>query len=213
MHETAPMTPQEIDPATQILLAAFADDVMWSALIPDAEERHRIMPILWRGVLTYCHRYGFVSTAGSPVYGVAAWTCPGHAHPTPWKLLRAGFLLPRTAMLMSKRTRNRFIHTMEQVEQLHRQLMPQPHYYLWALGVDPPHQGQGIGGQLLEAGLARAQDTHHACYLETQTKSNVTFYRKRGFDVLQQADFSALGLHLWFLRKMPAQIGDHQSAK
>ena len=79
--------------------------------------------------------------------------------------------------------------------------MPQPHWYLWALGVDPVYQGQGIGGSLLEPALAQAQDAGIPCYLETQTEGNTTFYRKQGFELFHEADFSEVNLHLWFMRK------------
>ena len=138
------------------------------------------------------------------VKGIAAWAKPGHAHPTLWKQIRTGFLLPRSVLLMSKISRERFIRVMKQVDGLHRQLMPQPHWYLWALGVDPPYQGQGVGGSLLVPALAQAEKARFPCYLETQTESNVAFYRKQGFELVHEAEFPEVGLQLWFMRKSVA---------
>ena len=200
MHEILPLKKKQIDPSVRVLTSAFAADVMWKAILPDDAERNRVMPVLWRGVITYCQRYGFVNTA-SDVNGIAAWTKPGHAHPTLWKQLRTGFLLSRSVMLMSKPSRERFIRVMKQVEVQHRQLMPQPHWYLWALGVDPSYQGQGIGGDLLQPGMARAQEAGIPCYLETETEGNVAFYRKQGFEVLHEAEFTEARFRLWFMHK------------
>ena len=201
MHEITVLQKPQVDPSVRVLTVTFADDVMWKAILPDIAERNRVMPTLWRGVVAYCQRYGSVSTTPD-VRGIAAWTKPGHAHPTLWKQIRTGFLLPRSVMLMSKESRDRFIRIMKQIDVLHRQLMPQPHWYLWALGVDPAHQGRGIGGSLLAPTLARAREAGFPCYLETQTESNVAFYRKQGFELLHEAEFPEVSLQLWFMHKL-----------
>ena len=200
MHEITTLQRPQVDSSARVLTATFADDVMWKAILPDAEERGRVMPALWRGVVAYCQQYGIVSTTPN-VRGIAAWAKPGHAHPTLWKHIRTGFLLSRSVLLMSKESRARFIHIMKQIDGLHRQLMPKPHWYLWALGVDPAYQGQGIGRSLLEPTLAQAREAGSACYLETQTESNVGFYRKQGFELLHEAEFPEASLQLWFMHK------------
>jgi len=49
-------------------------------------------------------------------------------------------------------------------------------------------QGQGLGSALVEMGTSRADAAGVPCYLETAMDSNITFYRKRGFEVVGQAD-------------------------
>lgn len=199
MHEITELGRSQIDQSVEVLTAAFADDVMWKALLPDSAERTRVMPALWRGVVAYCRRYGIIYTTPS-VTGIAAWSRPGHAHPTLWKLMRTGFLLARPVMLMTKESRQRFIQ-MKQIENLHRQLMPLPHWYLWALGVDPTHQGKGIGKSLLAPVLDQARKAGFPCYLETQTEANVVFYRNQGYELLHEAEFPEVELRLWFMHR------------
>ncbi|MFC2082864.1 GNAT family N-acetyltransferase [Candidatus Bipolaricaulota bacterium] len=190
----------QLDQSALVLADAFADDVMWKGMLPDDDERQRVMPVLWRGVIAYCLRYGIVSTTPD-VTGIAAWAKPGHAHPTMWKHLRTGFGLVRSVMLMSKESRDRFIRVMKQIEDSHRELMPQPHWYLWALGVAPEHQRMGIGRSLLAPTLAAAQETGVPCYLETETEGNVAFYSKQGFVVMRESKFPEAGFRLWFLQR------------
>ena len=104
-------------------------------------------------------------------------------------------------MLMSKPSRERFLREMKQIDQLHRRIMPKPHWYLWALGVAPEHQGQGIGGDLLSPTLVQAQEMGLPCYLETETEDNVAFYTKRGFEVAYEAELSESGFRLWFMTR------------
>lgn len=61
-----------------------------------------------------------------------------------------------------------------------------PHYYLAALGTDPPHQGKGVGSALIEPVLARADREGVPAYLESSKEANVPFYRKHGFEVVQE---------------------------
>lgn len=62
----------------------------------------------------------------------------------------------------------------------------EPHYYLAALGTDPPHQGKGVGSALIEPVLARADREGIPSYLESSKETNVPFYRKHGFEVVEE---------------------------
>ena len=58
-----------------------------------------------------------------------------------------------------------------------------PHYYLYAIGVRPGHQGKGIGSRLLKEGLAVVDDAHMPAYLESSKEANVPLYERYGFEV------------------------------
>jgi GNAT superfamily N-acetyltransferase len=58
-----------------------------------------------------------------------------------------------------------------------------PHYYLYAIGVRPGHQGQGIGSRLLKEGLRVVDDAHMPAYLESSNDANVSLYERYGFEV------------------------------
>jgi len=186
--------------ASAILERAFAQDAMWMALLPDAEARERALPVMWKAVVAYCQTYGIVhTTAGRE--GVACWAAPGREQTTVWRTLRAGGLFIRFAMSLPAGSRRRLLDALAWMDACHRQAMPEPHGYLWALGVDPAYQGRGIGSRLLVPGLELADRASVPCYLETQTESNVAFYRRRGFTVLSEDDVPGFGVHLWMMRR------------
>jgi GNAT superfamily N-acetyltransferase len=60
-------------------------------------------------------------------------------------------------------------------------LMPEPHWYLLALGTDPAHQRQGHGSQLVRHGHLRADRDGMPVYLEAETAINAPFYERLGF--------------------------------
>jgi ribosomal protein S18 acetylase RimI-like enzyme len=62
----------------------------------------------------------------------------------------------------------------------------EPHYYLFAIGARQGCQGKGIGGKLMAAGLERANAEHMPVYLESSKESNVPFYRRFGFELIEK---------------------------
>jgi len=104
---------------------------------------------------------------------------------------------------MEEEAAGRFGTLMAQPGELHAQAVPPDHWYLLLLGVDPPRQGQGVGGSLIEPILRRADAEGRACYLETMKPRNVTFYQKHGFAVVVEGDTSDGGLHFWTMRRNP----------
>ncbi len=66
-----------------------------------------------------------------------------------------------------------------------------PFYYLWYIGVNPDHQGQGIGTALLRRIRRDSQNAGMPIYLETSTEKNIPWYEKNGFRIFTEPlDFS-----------------------
>ena len=86
------------------------------------------------------------------------------------------------------------------IARLHRK--PRQHRYLLALGVRPEQQQGGIGSTLIELGASQAQKAGMPVYLETTTRSNVDFYSKRGFEIVEEFDNDDR-LHTWVMLRKP----------
>lgn len=194
--ETVALNPSARGAAADVLASAFAGDPLWTSLLPDPEERARAFPKLWSGVVSYCMGYGSVETTAD-LRGVACWSRPGKAHPTLWRMLRTGGGLMQSVMVLSPPSRKRFTESMGWLENQHRKAMAAPHWYLWALGVEPEFQAQGIGTALLQPVLRKADEDGVPCYLETQTERNVRFYRRQGFTVLLDVAVPGIDLRVW----------------
>ena len=59
----------------------------------------------------------------------------------------------------------------------------EPHWYLPAIGVDPPCQGRGYGSALLAHSLAVCDRGHVAAYLEATNPTSIPLYKRFGFEV------------------------------
>jgi ribosomal protein S18 acetylase RimI-like enzyme len=156
---------------------------------------------LWEAIIHFCLLFGEVYTTPT-LKGVACWTAPGQANLNGWQMLRSGFALPRAIMRYRPATRERFLTVLAVMERVRHEVMPKNNYwYLWALGVEPDYQGQGIGGRLLQPVLEKANAAGLACYLETETERNVTLYRKHGFYVAREETIAWLDQKIWMLRR------------
>ena len=58
--------------------------------------------------------------------------------------------------------------------------------YLAILGVEPARQGTGIGAALMRHRLERCDRDGLLAYLESSNPRNVPFYRRHGFEVLDE---------------------------
>jgi len=60
------------------------------------------------------------------------------------------------------------------------------HWYLALLATDPAHQGRGHGDALLGAVHPRADAAPVPTYLETQKEANLAYYRRFGYEVVDE---------------------------
>ena len=70
-------------------------------------------------------------------------------------------------------------------QMLKKHHLKKPHYYLFAVGVDPEHQGKGIGSYLVQHGLSMCNEKGVPGYLECATEKHVRFYQRHGFKVIE----------------------------
>jgi ribosomal protein S18 acetylase RimI-like enzyme len=191
----------------EILSAAFVDDPFYTFVFPDPERRTRLLPWLFNKLLNYANHYGLVF-ADSKYRGISIWLEPKHTRLQPLGVLRAGlFLFPfKVSHLELKRS----IKLAQVSNQLHRQAVSTPHFYLEALGVEPLHQGKGLGRALVQAGLYRADELQVPSYLETHNPANLGFYISLGFNIVGSEKPFPSAPQVWGLLRTP-QRGENSS--
>ncbi len=187
--------------AARTLALAFTHDPLMQFAIPDAAARPGILAWLFGTVVHYCILYGTVY-ATPALDGVACWLPPGKTTLTPVGIARAGMMA--MGFKLGRSAAWRFLANLRYTDHLHGQLIPAPHWYLWAIGVDPACQGQGIGKKLVAHGLENPDKEAMPCYLETHNPKNVAFYRKFGFKVASDGVIPKRDLRVWAMVRQPS---------
>jgi len=183
--ETRRVATSELDRVPAVLARAFQDDPMWRwALGRDGtDERRARLERFFDGIARIIHaRHELTYTAGD-VAGAAVWMPPGQ-----WKfrLVDEARLAPTVLGAFGATGTVRLLKLLTGVERVH---LREPHYYLFAIGADPAHQGRGVGSALLEPMLARCDAEKMPAYLESSNPANLSFYRRHGFTPLAALDF------------------------
>jgi GNAT superfamily N-acetyltransferase len=185
--------------ASHVLGRAFEDDPLFVFMEPDDERRRRVLPWFLGVGTRYGLMFGEVHTAREQSLGAAVWLPPGRTEVGPDGLAQAGF--DDAATVIGEDALGRFGTFMEHAGGLHARDMPGPHWYLMILGVDPPWQGRGVGGRLIQPVLARADTEALPCYLETAKERNLPFYRRHGFEVVVEDVLPGGGPRFWTMRR------------
>jgi GNAT superfamily N-acetyltransferase len=123
----------------------------------------------------------------------------GHAHEPPVGLAQFGEMLGafRAMILRPAGLRDGMKYLMA-IEQVHPR---DPTWYLLLLVVDPLVQRGGIGTRLQVPVLEVADREGVDCYLETQKPENLAYYRRFGYEVVEELRPVLGGPPLWTMRR------------
>ena len=201
-----PLRPDEVRLAAAVLARGMRDNPLHvAALGSPPQRRQRVLAALFRAVLPLLPGAPLAARQAGTIVGVLGMTPPGyggagHGWPRPRHLLRA--LVPTARLFLTLLADPRATARVASwfVAWAQRDL-PEPHWHLGPVAVEPRLQGRGIGSQLLTAFCAQMDALGAVAYLETDKAENVTFYRKFGFGTMAEA--SILSTPNWFMRRGP----------
>jgi GNAT superfamily N-acetyltransferase len=157
------------------LTAAFSDDPVFTYLFPPATSRRaaRMERMFELETARSARRSGAWTAAGGA--GAAVWFPPGQWAATTWENVRDGLSWVR---LFGRQLR--LGGAVLSVLQAHHRSLPE-HWYLLYLGVEPRHQGAGIGSALMRPVLEECDRTGTPAYLEATCERNRALYARHGF--------------------------------
>ncbi|NUU19708.1 GNAT family N-acetyltransferase [Cellulomonas humilata] len=166
-------------PATRAVLArALAHDPLMDWIFGSHPRREAVVAaFLWAPI----EAYTLAGTAWLVIdderaVGAAAWSVPV-TQPT---AADGGPELPGRAMVDLLVPADHVALVRSGFAAMHGQLPEEPHALLHFLGVDADRRGQGIGGTLIEAGLA-AIPADLPAHVNTTVDANVRLYESHGF--------------------------------
>ena len=200
-NEPIPLTVRDIGAATDVLVRSFAADPGLLFVLPDINDRKRLYTSLARAMLRFVLRCGAPLVTTAPARGVALWFPPDAPAPTDVDLVETG--LAHLPALVGAEPMARFKRLIGQLDTLHPQYAPEPHWYLAMLGVHPEWQRRGIGDALMQPVFKSADRDGTPCYLESPTMENTRYYQRRGFRVVGETDIPDSEVHVWCMRREP----------
>lgn len=192
--ELRPLGAGETEAAVGVLARGMRDNPGHVAAYgPDPETRQRCLTLMFRGLLRVAtDRQLLGAYDGATLVGVAAAAAPGRCRLRPGQQARA-------AAIMIKVGPRRLLRVLAWQRAWGGQHPAWPHHHFGPIAVDRGRQGQGIGSLIMNEFAARWDRTAEPAYLETDKPENVTFYRRHGFTVINEAP--VLGRPNWFLRR------------
>ena len=195
-------TPADIDPIVRQFARAFDDDPFLNWIIRQDGKRARGFDLFFRNFLTH--------TLRSPHDEVLTTDdCLGFAiseyHDTKTRFVpRWAWMLPwlptaiRSAGLPGLR---RMTGAMRTLGKAHPAATK--HYYLALIGVDPDHQGEGLGAALIRPVLERCDRESCGAYLESTKEDSIAFYERLGFALTGRIDLGQGAPSLWAMWRDP----------
>ena len=195
-----PLHPSETGSAAHLLARAFHEDPIWAGIFPEREGRRARLARQFAPLLR------FNLAAGSHVIktgnngSVAIWQPPDKPSPG-LSVINPAIDIGLRSIGLPLRAWRFYAWMTRNLGPLHKELVPEPHWYLMLLGTDPARQGMGLGTALVRDGLDRADGAGMRAYLETETEADVRFYEHLGFEVQRELDTPLPGCRMWLMAR------------
>jgi GNAT superfamily N-acetyltransferase len=168
-------TAADVQPLAAVMARAFYDDPPFIWMLPDPKTRlkrsRRVFASLARGE-AFAHGGVDVALVGTEVAGAAIWRLPGH-----WGTEQLRTVLGVVRALGRRTGAGRAL-----AQAMARAHPREPHWYLFAIGVDPDWQGTGVASALLRSRLAQCDHDGLPAYLEASKPASVPLYQHFGFE-------------------------------
>ena len=131
-----------LNKAAEIISRAFHDDPLYSYIIPDESERRKYFPYIFKAYIWYCLHFGEVYASSPNLEGIALWVPSEFAYITPERSKECGdeVYFYRLGRKYLKR-----LSITSHANDIHEQLMKEPHTYLFTIAVIHSFKGKVLG--------------------------------------------------------------------
>ncbi len=183
---------------------AFQEEPMYAATFPGSHRRPDAVEAFMRWLYRVSVLDGAVVECTPSLDAVAVWEPPEQKYSLLTQVRAAPQLLA-WVRLADRGDVRRVFSLSARWDRRRRELVPEPHWRLAMLGVEPDRQRSGLGGLLLRHGVARADAMGVPVYTETGTQEKARLLCERlGFDVVEQTMDERLHFRVWRLLRRPS---------
>ena len=191
---------------TALMGRAFQHDPLFAYACPDASERARWMPWLFRWSAWLGFLFGQTLGTLGRLDGVAAAIGPAGGEFTEEQLAGFGYGQGREAVgaAVWDRANAALTAALEPAHEALHQVTPEPHWLLDVIAVEPTRQGQGVGSALLRAVNERADADGVPTALLTYEPANLGFYHRSDYRVVCEGMVLGSERQRWGMRRIPS---------
>lgn len=191
--EVSELRRDEIPAAAEVVALAMCDNpTQVDVHGGDRARRVRHLRAMGKTILRTRREPGIAAREDGAIVGLVSAVEPGGCSPPAASQLRTLPLFfrlgPRTAARLAAYGSDWVKHDPRE-----------PHWHVGPVAVRPDRQGRGVGSEMMAAFCRRMEERGGTVYLETDKEENVPFYRKFGFEVIEEADL--LSVRHWFMRR------------
>lgn len=195
-------TRHDVPELARVLGLAFADDPVFSWLLPDPATRAQRTAHMFAAMA----RHQFLAFDGvdvvlddtGAIVGAAGWAPPRAWAPSGLAQLRA---IPG----LVRAFRSRLRVAAQVAERMARHHPADPAWYLAFVGTLPTARGRGFGHALLAPRLEHCDEHAAPSYLESSKAENVPYYERFGYRTTDELDVTDGGPPLWPMWRTPVQ--------
>lgn len=199
----------ELEAAGRLAARAHKDDPCFAHVFPDPATSPRNLEALFCWLVRLGHQFGEVSRPTGSFDGVmvvfrwADWE--RHTQEEVFAMSDYARLQRELGEASSQRLKTEFHDRIfAAASGALEEHLDSDHWELDLLAVDPPKQGQGVGGRLLHHLNRQADQAGAQLGLITVNPRNPPFYERHGFTVLAEAIDQPSGVHWWSMGRVPS---------
>ena len=191
----------QVPETAEALVRAFDDSPIMRYVMPRASVRRVGLRRFFRSAVEDALPFGeaWGALVDGRVAGAAVWLPPRCYPPSITRQVRQLFAISMLAPIAAP-SLARSVRYLRAADKAHPDA---EHWYLAILGIDPPHQGHGLGTGLLAEVLGRADETGLPAYLETDKERNVAYYARHRFALTGTLHPTPQGPPTWTMWREP----------
>lgn len=195
------VTRAQIPETVDALVRAFDDSPIMLYTMPRDSVRRLGLRRFFRSAVRDALPFGevWVALVDGRVAGATVWLPPKSYPPSITRQVRQLVAISTLAPIGAA-SLTRSVRYLRAADRAHPRA---EHWYLAILGIDPPHQGHGLGTGLLGKVLGRTDETGLPAYLETDKERNVAYYARHRFALTRTLHPTPQGPPVWTMWREP----------
>lgn len=198
------ITKKDLKYVLQLIERAFINWTLAVAIEPDKEIRRTKAHYFYTLSIKNSLKFGKAYAPTPKIEGVVMWVHSDYYEMSLWQLIKNGAL--KAIYKLGTKTIKKGAICIEFAEKTKANVMKEPHYHLTWLGVEPELQRKGYGTKLMHAMLQEFSREGMKCFVDTQERENVDYYKQFGFKLILEDKFPNIDVNHWGLLWEPDDL-------